>query len=165
MNGTVIEFAKLILADLLIHLTKRLGILGGDHDTSRVTVDSVAQRGSEGLLGIGIVFTLLIQICLDVHDQCIVRALRILVYQHTGTLVAQDDIFILIGDRQLGLDAGKCPHILLGRVKELIANKELDRVALLQNIALLGTRTIYLDLFGADVFVHQRHGKPLDGLG
>ena len=99
------------------------------------------------------------------HDQGIIRALCILMNKHTGALVAQNDIFILIRDRQFGLDAGQCPRILLGRIEKLIADKELNGITLFEHIVLLCAGSIDLDLLGADVFIHQRHGQAANGLG
>ena len=77
----------------------------------------------------------------------------------------------IITHKRPGHDPYKAEPVLpdhgtaLSLVLELITDKELHRIPFLQNIALLGAGTVDLDLFCADVFVHQRHGQPLDCLG
>ena len=106
VDGTEIEFSDLVVLDLFVHHAKRFGVLCRDHDATRVSVDSVAERRGKGLLLLGIVLTLLIQIRLDVHDQGVLFCTVILMHEHTGALVAQNDIVVLIDDVKLGRDTG-----------------------------------------------------------
>ncbi len=117
------------------------------------------------MLLLGVIFPLLCKICLDVHDESVFRCGSILMHEHTGTLVEEQNVFILVNDIQFGLDAQKRAVILLGGSKKLLPNKQLDLVPLAKHIVLLCAHTVDLDLFGANVLVHQGKRKSFDRLG
>ena len=129
VDGAEIELSDLVVFYLLVHNAQSLGILCRDNDTSRVSVDTVAKRGSKGLLGIGVILALLIEICLDMHYEGILPCAIVLVDKHPGTLVAKNYIVILVNYIQLWRDSGKCAVVPFGRAEELVTDEELYLVA------------------------------------
>ena len=112
VDNAIIKLPYLIIADLFVHQAKSLRIFGRNDNTACVAVNSITKRRRKGLLRLGIVLTLPPKIRLDVHDQRIVRPVGILMNQYAGTLVAKEDIFILITDLKLwlnGIDGALIP--------------------------------------------------------
>ncbi len=165
VHHAVIELPHLVVADFFVHFPQGNRVLCGNHNASRVAVDAVAERGREGLLGGGVVFPLLRQVRPDVQNQRILPCGGILVNQHPGAFVEQENVFVLVHNIQLRLNPPDCAAVLLGRIEEFVADKQLYLVPLAKHLVLLGPRAVDLDFFRADILVRQRLRKPPDRLG
>ena len=117
-----VALVQLPAADLLVDDAQRLGVLGGDDDAPGVAVDAIAQGRGEGVLPPGVPLPFLVQVRLDVVDEC-VDLLRLVGVDHQALgLVRQQQVLILVDHGEPGLEEGQ-EHILLGRlVKELVVD-------------------------------------------
>ena len=111
---------QLVGPDLLVDDPQGLRVLGGDDDTAGVPVDPVAQRRGKGIFPLGIPFPFLVKICLNVIDEGVDLFRLVSVDGHTGTLVHQQQIFVLVDNIQLWLEHREKEIFLIGLVKELI---------------------------------------------
>ena len=115
-----IELFQLMSPDLLIDDPQRLGVFGGNNNAAGVAVNTVAQSRGKGVFPLGIPFPLLVKICLNVVDEGIDFFRFVRMDGHTGTLVHQQQIFVLVNNVQLGLEHGEKEIFFIGLVKELI---------------------------------------------
>ncbi len=99
------------------------------------------------------------------HEKGVVSALVVLMHEHTGALVYQDHIFVLINDIERRLYAVECAAVVLGRAEKFIAYKKLYLVALGKHRVRLCAAAVQLDLFRSYRLVHHRLRQPLHRLG
>ena len=164
MDGAEIPLIDLALLDLFVDDTQCLRCFCRDDDTAGIAVDAVAQRGREGMLLGGTVFALLVEIRLDVIDERVDILAVVGMDDQTRFFVAEDDIVVLIDDIEL---RGQTLLRIVGGdgFKKFFLDKQLDRIALQQNLLLLGTFAVDLDLFEPDIFVHERGRHGLEVFG
>ena len=94
----------------------------GDDDAAGVAVDAVAQRGSEGVLPAGVPLPLLIEVRLDVVDEC-VHLLRLVSVDHQPRpLVDQQQVLVLVHDVHLRLEQRQEKILLRRLVKEFVVD-------------------------------------------
>ena len=91
-----IVFFDLPVANFLVQNTECFGILGGNDDAAGVSVDAVAEGGGKGMLLLRTPFTLLRQIGLNVGNQGVVVPFAGTVTEHTGLLIGEKDVLILV---------------------------------------------------------------------
>ena len=83
----------------------------------------------------------------------------------TGTLVHQENVFVLVNDVELRRGDGEIGVLLRRRVKEFIVDVELQHVALGQTVIPLRPRIVPLDALQADILLRQRRRQQGNGLG
>ena len=156
-----VEFGQLAFADLFVQDAQRLG---RDDDATRVAVDAVAQRGREGVLLARLPFALLIEIGEHVVDERVDLLPLVGMDDHSGGLIKQHDVFILIDDMQPWVDDREVDVLLARRFKEFVVEVKLEPVALAQAVVALGAGSVDLDALEADVLLRQRGGQQGNGL-
>ena len=159
-----VEFGQLAFADLFVQDAQRLGVLRRDDDAARVAVDAVAQRGREGVLLARLPFALLIEIGEQMVDERIDLLPLVGVDDHSGGLIKQQNVLILVKDVQLWICDGEVDVLLARRFKELVVEVKLEPVALAQAVVALGAGSVDLDALEADVLLRQRGGQQGNGL-
>ena len=96
MDHAQVVFLQLPVLDLLIHDPQPLGGLGRNDDPTGVPVDAVAQGGGERVFPVGGPLLFLVQVGLDVGEQGVHPLALVGVDHHTGALVHQQDVLVLI---------------------------------------------------------------------
>lgn len=86
------------------------------------------------------------------------------VYDLTGGLIKQKNVFIFVNDAQLRRGNGQVNVLLAGRLKEFIVDIALEDVSLAELLFARGARTVYFDALQPDVFLRQRGGEQRDRL-
>ena len=94
----------------------------GDDDAAGIAIDPVAEGGSERIFRFRVPLLLLIQVRLDLGDQSIDILMLVRMAEQAGAFVAQEQVFILVDDIQLGLENRQESIVLPGLVKELIVD-------------------------------------------
>ena len=98
--GTEIELLNLSVTYFLVEDAQRLGIFCRNDDAAGVAVDAVAERRGEGVFFLGLPFTLLRHVRLNIRDKRVIIPSTGAVAQHARLFVQQQDVFILVDDRQ-----------------------------------------------------------------
>ena len=159
-----VEFGQLAFADLFVQDAQRLGVLRRDDDAARVAVDAVAQRGGKGIFLARLPLALLVEIGEQMVDERIDLLPLVGVDDHSGGLIKQHDVFILIDDMQPWVDDREIDVLLARRFKELVVEVKLEPVALAQAVVALSAGSVDLDALEADVLLRQRGGQQGNGL-
>ena len=141
-----------------------LGVLRRDDDAARVAVDAVAQRGGKGIFLARLPLALLVEIGEQMVDERIDLLPLVGVDDHSGGLIKQHDVFILIDDMQPWVDDREIDVLLARRFKELVVEVKLEPVALAQTAVSFGAGSVDLDALEADVLLRQRGGQQGNGL-
>ena len=92
-------------------------------------------------------------------------ACGVIVNQHAGALVEQQNMLVLIQDIQFGTDCAQRTFVLRGGTEELVLDEELDFVPLAEQLGLIRPCPVDFDFLCADEFIHQGGGQPPDRLG
>ena len=159
-----VEFFHLARFHLLVEDPQALRVFGGDHDTAGVAVDAVDERRRERLVRFGIIFAFFIQIVLHARHQRVKVIAFVLVHDHAGLFVEQQQIAVLIDDIELGRRLQKIIVLFLRRVKEFILNIERQLVALAQLVGDIAFFAVDFDTFFADIHIQHRLGHGLEAL-
>ena len=164
VDDTQVVFFDLAILELLVEDPQRRGGLGGDDDAGGVAVDPVDQCGREAVLRRRIVFALFVQIALYTRDQRVAVFVLVRVDEQAGFFVQQEDVLVLVHDRQLPRRLQK----VVGRglfVQHVVGEEHADLVALMQTVGCLTALPVDADILFADRFVQQRHRQCAVGLG
>ena len=153
MDDAQVQLLQLPVPDLLVHHPQGGGGLGGDDDAPGVAVDAVAQGGGKGVLPPGGPLLLLVQVRLDVGDECVHLLLVVGVDHHARALVQQQQVLVLVQDGEPGLIHPQKGVVRGGRIKKLIVNVKLEHVPLLQVRIPPGALPVALHPLEADVFL------------
>ena len=117
-----IGFLQLVTLYFFIDGPQRLRIFCGDDNPSGVAVDAVAQRRGKGVLLLGVPLLFLVEVRLNMVDEGIDLLRFVCMDHHAGTLIHQQEIFVLVDNLQPGLKHGQEHVFLRGLVKKLIVD-------------------------------------------
>ena len=174
-NRTKIVLFDLSVAYFFIQDPKRFGILGRNNDTSGVPVNAVAEGGGEGMLFLRMPFAFLSQIGLNVGDQGVVIPFPGAVTEHTGLLVSEKDILILIENAEAWFCDLQPGVVLSRRLKKFVIDIQRQYIPDSQAEVPLGGLSVNLDTLETDILLQkavrqQGNGfcdktvKPLSGV-
>ncbi len=154
-NGKV-PFVNFPVANLLVEDSQRFRIFCCNDNAAGVSVNSVAQCRGEGMLFPGMPFPLLIQVRLNLVNQCS-SVFRTVVgmYGQPRPLVYQKNIVILIDDVQSGGGNRQIGVVLSGGFKELIVNVQREHIAGLQTGVPLCPGTVAFNSLDANIFLGE----------
>ena len=159
-DGQVFLFHQ-VIPDDSVQVTQGRVAFGGQHQSFGATVQPIAKRRGEPLLGVGVVLSLGFQVGgKRVHQVSIAGAVT--VAQKVRRLVQHRKVGVLINHRHRRLTAGRFGLGLgtLGR-EELIIDVHLDQIACFQAGIRLSPFAVDLDTLVAKRLIHHAAGHVL----
>ncbi len=97
-----VELFQLPVLYLLVQHPQGFGVFRRHYNAAGVPVDAVHQSRSKGVLLLGPVLALIIQVMLHPGDQGIEVVVLVRVDDESGLFIQQQDVFILIHNVQFG---------------------------------------------------------------
>ena len=164
MDDAQIPLVDLPVFDLLVQNAQRLGGFRRDDDAAGVSVDAIAKRGRERIFLPRPPFAFGVQIGLNVVDE------RLTVFRAVvgmdglpGLFVDEQNVFVLIDNIELRYVNRELGVFLLGGVKKLVVDIELDRIAEMEPRIAFCSLAVDFNSLEADVFLKQRSGEQRNG--